>query len=57
MFLAGAAIGFWRRETRIGRWTIAACVATMVLLLVMYFFNVLVPYEVWLRRGMPDRPF
>lgn len=22
-----------------------------------YYFNVLLPYEVWLQRGMPPRPF
>jgi hypothetical protein len=57
LFLVGAGIGFWRRETASGRWAILASALSMVLLLLMYFFNVLLPYEVWLRRGMPDRPF
>lgn len=57
LFLFGAGIGFWFRDGKLGGWTIVACTVSMVLLLLMYFFNVLLPYEVWLRRGMPQRPF
>ena len=23
----------------------------------IYYFNILIPYEIWLKRGMPERPF
>ena len=28
-----------------------------ILIAAVYHFNVLLPYEVWIERGMPERPF
>lgn len=53
VFLAGLAIGARQR-----RWVLLAIsVASLAFLGVLYQMNVLVPYEVWLKRGMPERPF
>ncbi|MCS7024383.1 MAG: hypothetical protein NZV14_06245 [Bryobacteraceae bacterium] len=57
LFILGAGVGFWRRDTTPGRVTIVACFFSIILLLLMFFFNVLVPEVVWIRRGMPQRPF
>lgn len=53
VFLIGIGLGVARRH-----WVLLVMsVASLVFLGVLYQMNVLVPYEVWLRRGMPDRPF
>jgi hypothetical protein len=53
LFVAGTALGVLRR-----RWVLLAMsLASLALLAALYQMNVLVPYEVWLKRGMPDRPF
>lgn len=32
-------------------------VISAVAVFALYQFNILVPYEIWLKRGMPPRPF
>ncbi len=32
-------------------------VISVAAVFVIYHFNILIPYEVWLKRGMPPRPF
>ncbi len=36
---------------------IGLSLVSIALILCIYQFNVLVPYEIWLKRGMPSRPF
>ncbi len=36
---------------------IAIALASIIGVLCLYYWNILVPYEEWIRRGMPDRPF
>ncbi|MBE2295516.1 MAG: hypothetical protein IAF00_11210 [Phycisphaerales bacterium] len=38
-------------------WFLGFAALSCVLVLSLYYFNILVPYEVWLQRGMPERPF
>jgi hypothetical protein len=53
LFAIVAAVGVWKRD-----WPLVVIGAASVLLLAAFYqFNVLVPYEVWLKRGMPPRPF
>nr|WP_086940410.1 hypothetical protein [Thaumasiovibrio occultus] len=42
-----------RRRAAVGIYSLMA----IGMIIAMYHFNVLLPYEVWLDRGMPDRPF
>lgn len=36
---------------------IAFGILSAILVGVVYHFNILLPYEVWIKRGMPERPF
>ncbi len=52
-FIAAAVYGFWFRR-RLFVW---AGLASVFGVWSLYQFNIVVPYEVWLKRGMPQRPF
>lgn len=56
LFLPMLAVGWPRRDT-IGLGLIVAGLVSIAAILAIYYGNVLVPYEVWLKRGMPRRPF
>ena len=47
---------YMHRSAR-GLWLLGVALASMTLAAALYHFDVLLPYEVWLKRGMPDRPF
>lgn len=36
---------------------IVFCCISSIVATSFYYFDVLVPYETWLKRGMPERPF
>lgn len=38
-------------------WMLGFALLSCLLVLAFYYGNILVPYEVWLKRGMPARPF
>jgi len=38
------------------RWALASCLAVAVVLIATDQFNVLIQYDRWVRRGMPDSP-
>ena len=62
LFAATVAAGAWRRATlgRFDRLASLLCivgVGSAAAVCVLYQGNILVPYEVWLKRGMPERPF
>lgn len=44
-------------KEKINRVFIIFSIISIILVFGLYFFNILLPYEVWLQRGMPSRPF
>lgn len=62
LFLATVAAGLLHRST-VGRMDTLAWAAliggalSILAIAAVYQFNILLPYETWLKRGMPPRPF
>lgn len=62
LFAGTAALGLLHRAV-LGRMDILAWIVVLggalsvVAIAGIYHFNVLLPYDVWLKRGMPPRPF
>lgn len=57
MLVAAAGAAFYFDRSNIKLVIAVFAVLSIVLIAAMYHFNILVPYEVWLKRGMPPRPF
>lgn len=57
LFAGVAGVGLLRRLDRLGVALLLAGLLSIVLVVCLYTFDILVPYEVWLKRGMPPRPF
>lgn len=62
LFATMVVVGVWRRAA-LGHfdgyaWLLLLVgVSSATAAFVLYEANILVPYEVWLKRGMPERPF
>lgn len=48
---------WFRFGSKLSIFLLGFSVVSSILVLCMYYFNVFVPYEIWLKRGMPERPF
>ena len=46
-----------RELDRLAAALVAIGIASTIGILCLYYYDILVPYDEWLRRGMPDRPF
>jgi hypothetical protein len=60
IFFAGAVSSWATWATRRSPvWLFSACVCVLfaILTVVLVAANILVPYELWLKRGLPPRPF
>lgn len=56
--LAVAALLHWRlSQSHFSVWIMIFALLSGLLALGIYHFDILLPYEIWLERGMPDRPF
>ncbi|MER2520562.1 MAG: hypothetical protein ABTQ34_07735 [Bdellovibrionales bacterium] len=38
-------------------WIVAFALISCLLIVALHKFNIMVPYETWIARGMPERPF
>jgi len=54
---ASSAYHFSRKRNKLYLLIVMASFASCILMAVIFYTNILVPYEEWLARGMPDRPF
>jgi peptidoglycan/LPS O-acetylase OafA/YrhL len=54
---ASSAYHFSMNRNKLYLLIVMASIASSLLLAVIFYTNILVPYEEWLARGMPDRPF
>jgi hypothetical protein len=60
VFLPLAAVsfaGYFLDQSRIALIIAIFAVISALAVFALYQFNILVPYEIWLKRGMPNRPF
>lgn len=46
-----------QNHNAVAKWLAVFALLSMIAIVAIYEFNVLLPYETWLRRAMPARPF